>query len=324
MLRYKNYIIYIGICFVLIISFFILNIYHIYDENIQYILDATVFWFDYRTYITSLLFNHSIFLQGTYVVKIVTHLPIAFVLRFFSILFGNAYGYILCFLMIVICAFYSFYKFLNKLCIYDWRIIACIMLFFFTSLTNFNYIENTLLFYIPYLIWFIILYNMILFVEKRNKIYLVNILLLSFWLINNITFFIIIVASVFVVTIIYATHFNYKNRLLCVLSQLLILFIPSIVLLLVSVLLNTYYIGDFTSAATSLWEHFYSLDANILNIFLQATDWWLFGSFNNEPYHFFSSYYWNYKVAFFGLLPRSAFLLLLFTTQWKKNYFIKH
>lgn len=193
---------------------------------------------------------------------------------------------------------------------------------YITSLSLFNYLQNNVLFALPYLVLPILLYLALKYIRFSDRLALAPFLLFGLVLSDlNIFHDIIIVIAVNIIGYISGAWSGLNAQV--VLRRLLLLDLilsPGFVWLLTATIGHILYLGPVSEFAKVAAEGMYSNNASYLNIILQQTDWGLFDSWNGVPYYSFAYFYRIIQVWPFGLVPYMLVAFSAISSPGKKKY----
>lgn len=284
-----------------------------------FVAESSVFSFAKSRYFTDLLWDKSVFNAGLYSVFPASYFIWYSLWEALRSVFVDITAYFVLLALGYVVAAYFFVRLLLSLVHSDiaaasftqLSIAGALALLYFSSLSNFNYLKSNVFFLLPYLVLPPLLYFALKFVRSGATRTLMPYFLLSLILSDmNMAHAFILIAFLNVFLLLQLIGGSEKLRDLAQrIAVLDILLAPSILLLALTVVGNVWYPGPLSSFAALAAENMYSINANYLNIFLQLTDWGLFGIWNGARYYDFSQFYENTRIWALGLIP---YLLLGF------------
>lgn len=282
--------------------------------------ESSIYSLDRHKYFWDLLRHGSMFFAGQHSIFLATYFSFYALWSSLGTVFSDITSY---FLLLIAFAALG-YRYLVRLFILlggesdpeqtdirRWTVACSLALLYFSSLSSFNYLKSNALFALPFMVLPPLLYWALDYLNTGDKRRLILLLLLSPLLADfNLTHTFIIIAFINVFLLItrlqYRAHIkNFVVRLAAVNAVLA----PACCFLLLLVFENALYAGTISKFAADITENMYSNNASYLNIFIQLTDWGIFGSWRGVPYYDFSAFYSRPQIWVFGLLP---YLLLAF------------
>jgi len=329
-MKKRNKIYIFLLCAILLVSPLIINLFHFNRLGYNFILESSIFGFDYSKLFAEFFYDKSLFVAGNNAVTAISHVFLYGILYVLQIFFTPISSFFIFLIAAIITSYYFFIKLFNELADIVsnkkndqfYFVLVCILgLIFFASISNFIFLSATVVFLLPVLLLPIQLYFIKRYAINDEKKGLMVFIILNFFNTFNITSFLInaffvnillyILLNLRYGVIVSKNHFNkiiFAN----------ILYLPFLAIFGLQLFLGSMYIGSFGDVANSIREDFYSNNASYLSIFSQTNYWGLFGSFNGKLYYDFSKFYKNSFVYIFAFIPYLLILFFLIKSAKKK------
>ena len=321
-LIYLKYSIFI-ILLLILITPFLINIYLNIDNT--FILDSTVYGFNYGKAIKDFIFDKSLFFSGNYSISLFAYLPFFIPLYILGMFFSQINAYFVFIIIIYTISFYCGVKLFLEIIgnksttnnIYVYIISSLLSFLFLTSLSNFNLFTSSIFFTISNISFLILLYCILMYHKRNNPLYLIGVL--SFSLFSSFNFTNLILNIIFINLITGIINIRTINNQFFKKTLILNLyFLPAMIISLIPIIIGLQYFGTNIGVSFQIFqEDFYSLNANYINIFKQNTFWGLFGSSNGKLYYDFSTFYASPLNSVFAFI---LYAYIVFMIIYNKLY----
>lgn len=314
------------ICSVAILIPYIVTYFQ--NSNFQYLPEGSIFSLNLGKYFADILKDGVNFFAGTTTSYLLNYIPFYFILWILEFVMSPFAAYLVFISSLSVLSFHTYTHLASHLLLNHTRchsvldiiLIYIIGLLFYTSLSNFMFIQNNIAFLIPVLILPIQMEACYRFITKGKGLWSLSIA--NLFTIFNITHFLINISVIllFTILVIKNRHQKRKETLNMLLRIGLTLLIPTLLACQSYIISPLFSSSNYNPAIETTREDFYSINASILNNILQTNFWGFGGEFNGEKYYPFSEYYSQPLVQLVGLLPFLYLCVLVWEKPPKSKY----
>ncbi|MDD5043624.1 MAG: hypothetical protein PHD51_03060 [Patescibacteria group bacterium] len=313
---------------------FIYNIFLYGGSSGTLLMDSSIFSLNLGKYFSDLFYNKSHFLFGQYSIFTINYFVFYAFWFLLKILFTQIVAYFIFCILAYWAGFYFFVKLFLELKQTDdkrpsfatadfkeFAVIIILGLLFFTSVSFFIYLKNSITYEIPYLLLPLGLYYSLKFLKTGRKIELLPLLAFSL-ILSSINFTYFLIDIIFINFFVLVFNLSVKKPWKEFFKRIIIvdfLFLPTFILLAISVIIGSLYFGSVFDLAGKVSEDFYSLNATYFNIFRQTADWGFFGSWQGKLYFEFAKFYAEKFAIIFALAPYILLVYLLIKNKLRDN-----